>query len=176
MYPDSSVYAGPQTSSSNCRAVTRRQPDLADCRRHPLGREVDREVVGRDDRLLGCRRRAAPQRRAQTSEQLLHVERLGDAVVCAGVERGDLVGAIVAGREDDDRTRTRATLALSMTSRRATSAAATAIGATPASATHSTRVDRLSVRSMEIGVATVSRLLPRLHAISAPPAAISTRR
>ena len=55
-------------------------------------------------RLLGrCCRCAAAQRSPQAREQLLHVERLGDVVIGSGVEGGDLVAAVVAGREDEDR-------------------------------------------------------------------------
>ena len=57
---------------------------------------------GDDDRLL-LRRRRPPQRGAQPGEQLVHAERLGDEVVGAGIERGDLVGLLLAHREDDDR-------------------------------------------------------------------------
>ena len=67
-----------------------------------LGREVDREVGGLDQRLLLRRGRAA-QRGAQPREELVHAERLRDVVVGAGVERGDLVALGVAHREHDDR-------------------------------------------------------------------------
>ena len=40
---------------------------------------------------------------ADARQQLLHVERLGDVVVGAGVHAGDLVAPAVAGGEDDDR-------------------------------------------------------------------------
>ena len=57
---------------------------------------------GLDDRLLLGRRRSA-QRRAEPGEELVHAERLGDVVVGAGVEGGDLVGLAFAHREHDDR-------------------------------------------------------------------------
>ena len=43
------------------------------------------------------------ERGAQAGEELVHAERLGDVVVGAGVERGDLVALGAAGGEDDDR-------------------------------------------------------------------------
>ncbi len=60
-------------------------------------------VVDLDDR--GSRRsgRHAAEYRAHAGQQLLDVERLGDVVVGAGVERGDLVVLAVARGEDDDR-------------------------------------------------------------------------
>ena len=42
-------------------------------------------------------------RRPHASEELVHAERLGDEIVGAGVERGDLVPLGAAGGEDDDR-------------------------------------------------------------------------
>ena len=68
----------------------RREADLVAVAVHPLGREVDGEVRGLDERLLVSGRGPA-ERGAQPGEQLVHAERLGDVVVGAGVERGDLV-------------------------------------------------------------------------------------
>ena len=66
-------------------------------------------------RLL-LRRRRPPQRGAQAGEQLVHAERLGDVVVGAGVERGDLVALAVAHREHDDRHRASSRAGPSITS------------------------------------------------------------
>ena len=73
-------------------------------RRDPLRGEVDREVVGLDDRFL-LRGRRAPERGPQPREELVHAERLRDVVVRAGVERGDLVALGLAHGEHDDRNR-----------------------------------------------------------------------
>ena len=45
----------------------------------------------------------APQRGAQPRQQLVDAERLGDVVVGAGIERGDLLVLVADGREDEDR-------------------------------------------------------------------------
>ena len=46
---------------------------------------------------------SAPHLGADAGQQLLHVERLGDVVVGAGVHAGHLVAPAVARGEDDDR-------------------------------------------------------------------------
>ncbi len=53
--------------------------------------------------LGGLAGRRAPQRCADSSEQLLRPERLGDVVVGAGIERLDLIGLGVPHRQHDDR-------------------------------------------------------------------------
>src|ERR1700730_10442497 len=78
------------------------ETDLVPVAPHLLGCEVDGEVGRRDDRCLLDRRRPA-QRGPEAREQLVHAEGLGDVVVGAGVERGDLHGFGVAGGEHDDR-------------------------------------------------------------------------
>ena len=70
--------------------------------RHPLGRQVDLEVLGPDQRVLGLGM-VAPDRSAQAGHQLPHAERLGHVVIGSGVERLDLVGLLTADRQDDDR-------------------------------------------------------------------------
>ncbi len=55
------------------------------------------------DRRLLVRREETPERSPEPREELVHPERLGDVVVGAGVQRGDLVGLGVAHRQDDDR-------------------------------------------------------------------------
>ena len=65
------------------------------------GDEVDGEVVGGDDRRL--RGRPVPAHGGpQPGEQLVHAERLGDVVVGAGVEGGDLVAFGAPRRQHDD--------------------------------------------------------------------------
>ena len=56
-----------------------------------LGREVDGEVGGLDRGGLPGRSTDAAERGPEPGEQLVHAERLGDVVVGAGIERGDLV-------------------------------------------------------------------------------------
>src|SRR5581483_7913172 len=70
-----------------------------------FGVEVNDEVWRLDGRALARLRRTA-QSGAQPGEQFVHAERLGDVVVRAGVERGNLDPLGVAGREHDDRYRT----------------------------------------------------------------------
>ena len=62
-----------------------------------LGAEVDREVLGRDDRRLFADGGPA-HRQPAAGEELVHPERLGDVVVCPCVERRDLV--VLVGRAD----------------------------------------------------------------------------
>ena len=59
---------------------------------------------------------APAQRGPQPGEQLVHAERLGDVVVGAGVERGDLVGLGLADRQHDDRARASSPAGRRMTS------------------------------------------------------------
>src|SRR5262249_62016412 len=68
----------------------RREPHLLAVADHALGREVDPEVVRVDRRLL-VDGNGATQSRSEAGQELAHPERLGDVVVGAGVERGDLV-------------------------------------------------------------------------------------
>ena len=67
--------------------------------RERLGVEPHRPAL---DLALGMARGAA-HLRPHARQQLLHVERLGEIVVGAGVHAGDLVAPPVARREDDDR-------------------------------------------------------------------------
>ncbi len=80
----------------------RRESHLGAGAVHPLRAEIDGEVRRLDHGLLLGRRRA-PQRGAQTSQQLVHAERLGHVVVGPGVERRHLVVLGVAHRQHDDR-------------------------------------------------------------------------
>ena len=69
-------------------------------------RVVDSQVAVLEcRRLLPLRRRLiveAPQRRADSRQQLAHGEGLGEVVVRACVERADLVGIFAPCRDDDD--------------------------------------------------------------------------
>src|SRR5436190_1229034 len=65
-----------------------------------------------DDEVSDCngarfrfflRRRRAPERDAYSREELARAERLGDVVVRAGVQCGNLVLLLAASRDDDDR-------------------------------------------------------------------------
>ena len=67
-----------------------------------VGVLVHRELAGADHRLLVGLHRAA-QDRLDARDDLVEAERLGDVVVAAGVEAGDLVLGLVLRREEEDR-------------------------------------------------------------------------
>ena len=111
---------GPQTSCSRCCLVISR-PGLRtrisrirhsvgvsfwsspspDAGRDPVGGEVDHPVPQPDARAAA--RRDPAGHRPHPGEQLLDPERLGDVVVGAGVEGGDLLDLLGAPGEHDDR-------------------------------------------------------------------------
>ncbi len=69
---------------------------------HPLGRQVDGQVAQPDLRQVAVGVRP-PADSAHPGKQLVHRERLGDVIVGAGVQRLDLVGAVGAAGQHDDR-------------------------------------------------------------------------
>src|SRR5215470_15746291 len=79
-----------------------RQPDVLPTPDDALGRQVDRQVPERHAWLARLRQAAAGCR-AHPGQQLVHAERLGHVIVRAGVERLDLVVAVGAARQHDDR-------------------------------------------------------------------------
>ena len=88
--------------------------DLLAAQRHHPAAEVDLQLVALDRLLLG--RLAAHPRAAQggfdAAAELAHRERLGDVVVGADLEPGDLVGlAALRGQHDDRHLAARAQLA-----------------------------------------------------------------
>ena len=50
-----------------------------------------------------CLTRCAPDQRTQTRQQLGQIERLGQIIVGAGIQPGNLVGARIAGGQDQHR-------------------------------------------------------------------------
>ena len=76
--------------------------DLLARGRRPPGREVDPEVRRLDHGLLVGRRVGAAQGGPQPGQQLVHAEGLGQVVVGAEVEGGDLVGLGLPHRQHDD--------------------------------------------------------------------------
>ena len=83
------------------RELARAQLDRAAVDVRPAGAQVERDVARAQHGLLGGPLVAQPH--AHAREQLLEAERLGDVVVGAVLEPGDLVLDLVAGGEDDDR-------------------------------------------------------------------------
>jgi hypothetical protein len=69
-----------------------------------LAFQVDLDLAERDDSFSpagGCSGAAGGG--PEPGEEFGHAEGFGDVVVCAGVERGDLVVGVRAGGEHDDR-------------------------------------------------------------------------
>jgi hypothetical protein len=83
----------------------RRQPHVTLSADHPLCEQVDGEVVGLHQGRRGGARGLldAADGGAQPGHQLVHAERLGDVVVGARVQRGDLLAGRLARRQDQDR-------------------------------------------------------------------------
>jgi hypothetical protein len=79
-----------------------RQLGLGAVDRHHPPRQIDTQAARRQHRLLRRRRLAIAQQRAQPGHQLAGGEGLGDVVVGAGVEGGDLLALGVAGGEDEN--------------------------------------------------------------------------
>jgi hypothetical protein len=79
--------------------------DLAVAGQHLPPRQVDTQPAQVKDRVLGClgRLRRVTQGHTHARHQLGHAKRLGEIVVCAGLERRDLVALLPARREHDDR-------------------------------------------------------------------------
>jgi hypothetical protein len=84
----------------------RRQAHLFAGLRHPPRRQIDLDIAGNHHRHLGPGRQPMAERGADPRQHLLGVERLGDIIVGAEIERGDLVLGLVA-RRDDDQSRAR---------------------------------------------------------------------
>ena len=87
--------------------LDRRQVQLLAIHRGDAGIKIDMQFTG-IERALGrthanLRIREAPERRANTREQLLDRKRLGQIVVGAGIERANLVRVLAARRDHDDR-------------------------------------------------------------------------
>ena len=69
---------------------------------HLVGVLVHGELAGADDRVFVVVHRA-PQDGLDAGDDLVEAERLGDIVVAADREAGDLVFGVVLGREEEDR-------------------------------------------------------------------------
>ena len=66
--------------------------------------QIDDQGTGSDGgRLVTALGTGMPKRDADAGQQFLDAERLGEVVVCALVQRGDLVGLAFAHRQHDDR-------------------------------------------------------------------------
>ena len=71
---------------------------------HFLGSQIHRERLRFDDRFIGLGRcGGAPDRGAQSSQQLVHPEWLGHIIVGAGIERLHFVRGVGARGQHDDR-------------------------------------------------------------------------
>ena len=82
------------------RELVRRQLNRPSADRDRTLLEVDPQLAQLDDRLSRSVRSA--QRGTKAREQLLDAERLRHVVVCAGVQRGYLLGLVADDGEDDD--------------------------------------------------------------------------
>ncbi|GAA3264297.1 hypothetical protein GCM10020258_30590 [Sphingomonas yabuuchiae] len=70
--------------------------------RHDAPVEIDRQIAGLHHTRHRLCRTSVPQRHAQPRQQFVCVERLGDIIVRAQVERGDLLLGRLARRDDQD--------------------------------------------------------------------------
>ena len=84
--------------------------DLATLAGDPAGGRIDRQAAD-DDRRVQRFGRATPQDGTDPRQQLVGRERLGEVVVGAGIQAGDLVGLLRPGGQHDDRQLTGARLA-----------------------------------------------------------------
>ena len=80
-----------------------REVDFLAAAGHPAIVEVDRHVADRHDRADRLVGQAVAQRGADAGEQFLGVERLGQVIVGAEIERGDLLRGVLARGDDDQR-------------------------------------------------------------------------
>src|SRR5687767_7431656 len=79
------------------RILLRRELDRRSAARHGARNGVDANVAALE---CGCWRARSPaNERAQTRHELVERKRLGEIIVCARVEQGDLVLDRVTGRQ-----------------------------------------------------------------------------